>query len=677
MSRRPERFIMAMNIPRKSMPPKDGLPKPTRLSEWPGYIMKLIKGFFARLFYIVSLVWRSAPMMLFCMAILCAADGFLPVVGAYISRELLNAIAELITDRDILGLSSDAFKTLSPIFFILLLNFIYLFLRKLLTRINNMVTQISGELVVNYIKVMMLEKAKTVDIASYDRPEFYEKLENANREASMRPIHILTATFNVISALISAISFVIVLIGVSPFAPLIILLASLPGAIVNYYFRHRSFRYMRWHSKERREMMYYSGLMVDKDRAKEIRILGLSDTFIDRYKGVFSKYYKGLRSLILKEGISQMIVGLISTLINCGLLVMVAYSVIYENGLIGDFSLYSGALSSIGTYVTTLLSSTATIYEGTLFIENMMDFMKEERHISAPPEPIEPKRGEDHTIVFENVSFMYPAADRYVLKDVSFEINSRDSVVLVGLNGAGKTTLIKLLTRLYDPTEGRILLDGHDLREYEPEKLYNIFGIIFQDYGKYAETAGENIRLGDCAREYNAEEIKSAAVAGNAHDFIMSLRNGYETPLTRMFEDDGIELSGGQWQKICISRAFFKESDILILDEPTASLDPIAEAEVFRQFSELSENKITIFVSHRLSSAVGATKIVVLDGGRVAEIGKHEELMALGGRYHHLFTVQAERYTAACGESDEDELHTHPVRPHRKERFTDDVSSEF
>ena len=660
---------MALNIPHKPKPLQDGIEKPKRLREVPGYLFKLAKGFFVRLFYIVSLVWRSAPMMLIFMAILCAADGFLPVVGAYISRDLLNSIAVLITDREILGLSADVFNTLSPIFFILLLNFIYLFARKLLTRINNMVTQISGELVVNYIKVMMLDKAKTVDIASYDRPEFYEKLENANREASMRPIHILTATFNVISAVISAISFVIVLFGVSPFAPLIILLASLPGAIVNYYFRNRSFRYMRWHSKERREMMYYSGLLVDKDRAKEIRILGLSDTFIDRYKTVFSKYYKGLRGLIVKEGVSQMLVGLVSTLVNCGLLIMVAYNVIYNNGLVGDFSLYSGALSSIGTYVSTLLSSTATIYEGTLFIENIMDFMKEERKISAPPEPIEPERGADHTIVFENVSFMYPQTNRFVIKDVSFEINSRDSVVLVGLNGAGKTTLIKLLTRLYDPTEGRILLDGHDLREYEPEKLYDLFGIIFQDYGKYAETAGENIRLGDCAREYDSDEIKAAAMAGNAHDFIEALPNGYETPLTRMFEDDGIELSGGQWQKICISRAFFKESDILILDEPTASLDPLAEAEVFRQFSELAENKITIFVSHRLSSAVGATKIVVLDGGRVSEIGNHEELMALRGSYHNLFTVQAERYTGVSGEASDADGREHRHRPHSDRSF--------
>ena len=626
-------------------PPSDGIEKPKGIKDLPRYWFQRAKGFFSRLFYIIGLVRRAAPLMLVFMALLCILDGVLPVVGAFISRDLLNVIAELIGQRQLGILPDDVLEALSPLIFLFILNVVYLFFKKVLSRLNTMVTGISGELVVNYIKMMILKKAKTVDLSSFDRPEFYEKLENANREASMRPLHILSATFSVISALISAVSFVIVLIGLSPIAPIIILLASIPGAIVNFYYRNRNFRYIRHHSKDRREMNYYSSIMVDKDMAKEIKILGLADTFIAKYERVFKRYYKGLKGLILREGVVQIIVGLVSTVVNCALLAYIAYNVIFLDGLIGDYSLYSGAISSIGGYVTTLLTATATIYEGTLFIDNVMTYMKEPSRIVAPPEAKLPVKGGSHVIEFENVSFMYPGTDRYVLKNVDLRFDAGESVVLVGLNGAGKTTLIKLLTRLYDPTEGRILLDGVDLRSYDPEALYDLFGIIFQDYGKYAETAGENIRLGDADREYDEGEVSVAAKMGGAHPFISELPDGYDTPLTRLFEENGIELSGGQWQKISVSRAFFKESDILILDEPTASLDPLAEQEVFNQFAALSKNKTTIFVSHRLSSAVSASKIVVIDNGEIAEVGNHKELMAKGGKYYTLFSVQAKRYT--------------------------------
>ena len=636
---------MSMMPPRRFGPMSDGLEKPKNIKELPRYLALRAKGFFSRLFYIITLVWRAAPVMLCLLVLLCVLEGVLPVIGAYISRDLLNVIAALITDHSANLLSDDVMTALSPLIFLFVLNFIYLFLRKLLTRINSMVTGISGELVANYIRMMILKKAKDVDLSSFDRPEFYEKLENANREASMRPLHILTATFNVISALISAVSFVVVLAGLSPLAPVLIVIASVPGAIVNFHYRTRNFWYIRRHSKERREMNYYSGVMVDKDMAKEIKLLGLADTFTERYENVFVRYYKGLKRLILKEGVSQIVVGFISTLVNCALFGYIAYSVIFMDGMIGDYSLYSGALTSIGGYVATLLTSTATIYEGTLFIDNVMTFMKEKSTVTSPENAILPERGCDHTIELVDVSFKYPGTERYVLKNVNLRLDPRESVVLVGLNGAGKTTLIKLITRLYDPTEGKILLDGRDIREYDVRAVYDMFGIIFQDYGKYAETAGENIRLGDVNREYTKDDIIKAAEQGNAAGFISELPAGYDTPLTRMFEENGLELSGGQWQKISISRAFYKDSDILILDEPTASLDPLAEQEVFNQFANLSQNKITLFVSHRLSSAVGATKIVVIDGGEIAEVGNHEELMKLGGKYAALFSIQAERYT--------------------------------
>ena len=461
------------------------------------------------------------------------------------------------------------------------------------------------------------------------------------------------AAFNVISAVIRAFSFIAVLVTLSPWAPIIVILSAVPGAIVNFYFRNKNFRYIRFHSKERRQMNYYSGLMVNKDRVKEIKILGLGETFISKYKTVFAKYYKGLKKIIVREGIVQIAVGLLTTLISSVLFVYVAFTVINGDGLVGDYSLYSGALTSITTYVGTLLASTVTIYEGTLFIDNMITFMKEEpKIVPTVAEPLKVERGIPHKIEIKNVSFAYPGTERMVLKNLNLTIEANDSIVLVGLNGAGKTTLIKLLTRLYDPTEGEILLDGHSLKEYDPVSLYSAFGIIFQDFGHYAETVSENVRFGDIDREYDEEEIHLAAKRGGAESFINRLPYGYNTPLTRMFEKNGIEPSGGQWQKLSVARAFYTDSEILIMDEPTASLDPIAEREVFDQYALLAKNKISVFVSHKLSSAVNATKIVVIDDGRIVEVGSHDELMRLGGSYCNLFTIQAQRYAGVTAPAD-------------------------
>jgi ABC-type multidrug transport system fused ATPase/permease subunit len=271
--------------------------------------------------------------------------------------------------------------------------------------------------------------------------------------------------------------------------------------------------------------------------------------------------------------------------------------------------------------------------------------MKQERTVvSIATKSRSVEKGIAHKIEFVNVSFSYPGSERKVLDNINITIEGGESVVLVGLNGAGKTTLIKLITRLYDPTEGRILLDGRDLREYEPTDLYRMFGIIFQDFGKYAVSVSDNIRFGDIHREVNESEIRLAAKQANADDFIERLPEEYTTPLMRYFEPDGTELSIGQWQKLSVARAFYSRSDILILDEPTASLDPLAEQEIFRQFDELRQDKTTIFVSHRLSSATVASKIVVLEYGELIEEGTHRELMAKKGRYYELFSTQAQRY---------------------------------
>ena len=619
----------------------------------------MMGAFFSRLFYIVRLVWETNPWILILLAFFCITDGLLPVLGAYISKDLLNAVSTVLYDEETLSLISSGNVTFSvllegflgTVVFLLIFYFVYQFLHKILTRVANTVKQLAGELVCNHIKLKIIEKAKTVDLASFDRPEFYEKLENANREAGMRPLGILNSTFAIFSALISIVSFSSILVTLHPLAPLVIAIMALPGAVLTYVYRNKQFRYVRHRSKERRQMEYFSSLVVNKDMVKEVRIMDLADTFIEKYKAAFKKYFSGMKKLVIREGLWQILFSFISLAAQFALFTFIVYRVVGGGGEIGDYSLYTGALASITGGVATLVSSTASVYEGTLFIDNMMIFMKEEvKIVSKNTASVLPVRHAPHTIEFKNVSFAYPGTERRVIKNINMTFEAGENIVLVGLNGAGKTTLIKLLTRLYDPTEGAIYLDGIDLREYDVRALYDIFGIIFQDFGKYAVSLKENIAYGDIHAEMTDERVREAADKGNATAYIDKLPDGYETPLMRFFEENGTELSIGQWQKLSIARAFYKDSDILILDEPTAALDPLAEQEVFNRFADLGENKISVFVSHRLSSATMADKIVVLEDGAIAEIGTHAELMKLEGKYHHLFSTQAQHYLSSNGD---------------------------
>ncbi len=630
-------------------------PKPKSLKEVPGYLWRTVSKFFYRLFYIFRLVWEARPWILFVMMFMAIFNGIMPVVSALISRELLNRLAASYGGGEAL---------LAGVMVLLVVYFGYLFFTQLVSRISSILTNIAGELVVNHVNVKIMNKAKTVDLSGYDRPEFYEKLENASREAGHRPIHILNANFNIISTAISMVSFIVILWAVSPAAPLVIAALSIPSAIINFIYRKKNFLYMRHRSKDRRQMSYYSGLMTNKDMVKEIRIFGLSDTFIGRYQEVFRKYFKGLKKLFVTEGFWHIAISLVSTVVNCLLFIHIARGVTTGEYQIGDYSLYTGALTSIAGGISTLIATTASIYEGTLFIDNMITFMNEKQTIVPTlPEPRKLERHIGHKFEFKNVSFRYPGTERDVIKNVNLVIEPGSTVVLVGLNGAGKTTLIKLLTRLYDPTEGVILLDGYDIREYAVEELYAAFGIIFQDFGKYAVSVKENIMFGQLNKDPLESEIVRAAEQSNCADFIKALPHGYETPLMRYFEQNGIELSIGQWQKLSIARAFYSDTDILILDEPTASLDAIAEQEIYRQFDELRQERTTIFVSHRLSSATTADCIVVLQNGTVVEVGTHQELMAAGKQYCELFSVQAERYLTQDKERREAEAAEMPAFP--------------
>ena len=610
-------------------------PKPESLRDLPRYLRVVLGGFFSRLFYIYRLVWETKPWILLAMLFLSVFNGVMPLLASLISSALLNELA----------LFAQGGGARESVLWLLIFQFVYIIFSALFARVDSSVNRMAGEMLVSHIRLKIMRKATEIDLSSFDKPRFYEKLENANREAGMRPVQILSSSFSMLSTAISMASFIVVIFAVSPIAPWLVILVSVPSAIINFIYRRKNFFFMRFRSKERRKMDYYSGLVVDKDLAKEVRLFSTGERYIEGFDTVFQSYFKGLRRLILAENGWGMLMAVLSAGLNCILFYTIAVMVMNAQIPVGDYVLYTGALTSISTGVAALVATSAHIYEGTLFIDNMLVFMREPVTIRSTLEtPRVPNRGVAHEIEFRHVSFSYPGVPRKVLDDVSFTIRAGESIALVGENGAGKTTLIKLLTRLYDPTEGVILLDGYDIREYEPKELYRVFGIIFQDFGKYAFDVKDNITMGDVYSEIDVERMREAAEDANAADYIARLPRGYDTPLTRFFEHDGIELSIGQWQKLSVARAFYARSDVIILDEPTASLDALAEREIYREFDELRVGKTTLFVSHRLSSATTADKILVLEYGKLVEEGTHSALMEKEGRYHELFTAQAERY---------------------------------
>ncbi|MDF2685920.1 MAG: HlyB/MsbA family transporter [Clostridia bacterium] len=640
--------------------------KPKNFGEWIKFIFKNFKDTMHRLIYIYKLVWEARPWILLLLSFMAVFNGISPIAGAYIHKLLLDK------------LTMAAFGELEGTFWqlggLLVLQLAYQFFIHLINSINNIVNRISNEVLVNSIRLKIMNKARTIDLACFDLPEFFSKLENANREVGGRPLQILQSSFSVISSVISMVSFIILLSSIITWAPIVIILTALPSALIHYKYRSKMFNYVRRRSKDRRQMDYYGGLLTNKDLVKEVKLFNLADTFIEKYKNVFLNYYNGVKKLIVNEGIWGIVLSVINTTANGLILVLIAMKVFDRMLTVGDYSLYSGALFSIAGSVSNLVNTTAGIYEGTLFIDNMITFMNQETYIiPSLPEPREVTRHMGHVIEFKNVSFSYPGTEKKVLKNINITINPGETVVLVGLNGAGKTTLLKILTRLYDPTEGVVLFDGHDIKEYKPDELYKVFGIIFQDFGKYAFSVSENISFGQIERKADEEGIHKAAIQSDAEDFISKLKVGYNTPLTRVFEEEGTELSIGQWQKIAVARAFFRDSDIMILDEPTASLDPMAEQEIFNQFDELRGNKSTIFVSHRLSSATIANKIIVLENGEVVEIGNHRELLNLNGKYAELFNTQAKRYIDNTISSLPDDSPTDNRRPSRQNKKFDNI----
>ncbi|MEL7536803.1 MAG: ABC transporter ATP-binding protein [Pseudomonadota bacterium] len=494
----------------------------------------------------------------------------------------------------------------------------------------------------NRINVLILEKALTLSLAQFEDSEFYDKLNRARREASSRPLSLVNRTFALAQNGVSLLGFAGLLIQFSPLAVLILTAAGIPAFIAETRFSDQAFAISRRRSPELRRQWYLETVLAREDHAKEVKLFRLGRRLLDRYVGIFAKLHSETRALTIRRETWGLILGLIGTLAFYGAYGWIAIAAVAGSITLGEMTMYLLVFKQGQAAVGANLSAISGMYEDNLYLTNLYEYLEQpsERHTGSQTVGATPGDG----VRFEDVSFTYPGADRPALNRITLNIRPGESLALVGENGAGKTTLIKLMTGLYQPQQGRVLLDGTPLSDWQRDVLDRRFGVIFQDFARYQMSAGENVGAGD-AENFEDEALwRDAAEKGLAHPFIEKLPQAYQTQLGRWFIN-GQELSSGQWQKIALARAFMDQSaDILILDEPTASMDAAAEAAMFEHFRALSRDKITVLISHRFSTVRRADQIIVVAEGRIVEHGSHDELMSANGHYATLFRLQAEGY---------------------------------
>ncbi len=590
-------------------------------------------GVFAYSRRALELVWTTNRSLTLSLAVLTLCAGILPALIAWIGQLIVDAVvAAMSADRpDIPGvLRLLAFEALVVI--------TVAACQRGISACQSLLRAQLGQ----RVNVMILEKALTLQLTHFEDSEFYDKLTQARREASSRPLSLVNRTFGLLQNSLSLGSYAFLLFAFSPWAVVILVLAGLPSFFAEAKFSGDAFRLFRWRSPETRMQLYLETVIAREDGVKEVKLYQLGPRLLDRYREIFHKLYGEDRKLTLKRDGWGFALGLVSSAAFYGAYAWIVLATIARDITLGAMTMYLMLFRQGQSAVGAILSAISGMYEDNLYVSNLYEYLEQPviaRPGSAQAGP-DPSRG----LELEHVSFRYPGGHSNALQDVSLRIRPDESLALVGENGSGKTTLIKLLTRLYEPTEGRILLDGLDLREWDVDALRRRFGVIFQDFGRYQFSVGENIGAGDERHFDDEERWAVAARLGMAAPFIDEFPERYHTQLGRWFRN-GRELSGGQWQRIALSRAFMRaDADILVLDEPTASMDAAAEAAIFEHFRRLSENRMVILISHRFSTVRTAEQIVVIHEGRIVEQGNHDSLMAADGRYAQLFRLQARGY---------------------------------
>ena len=594
------------------------------------------RGFFGVFKYsrrAIELVWSTSHGLTIYLAVLTILAGVLPASVAFVGSRIVDSVVAAMR-----GGGMDASHVLE---FVMLEGILVAAIAAAQRGISFCQSLLRAQLG-QRVNVMILEKALTLELQHFEDSEFYDKLTRARREASSRPLSLVMRTFGLVQNGISLISYGTLLAHFSPWAVAVLLLAGLPSFIAEAKFSGDAFRLFRWRSPETRMQIYLETVLGREDHAKEVKLYGLGPRLLERYRDIFRRLYKEDRALTIQRDSWGFGLGLIGTIALYGAYAWIAVSTVRHGITLGQMTMYLMLFRQGQSAVSSMLSSVSGMYEDNLYLSTLYEYLETEVP-EAKGSAVHGPHPEDG-IRFEDVTFKYPGADQPALEHVTLHLKPGGSLALVGQNGSGKTTLIKLLTRLYQPTSGRILLDGQDLTEWEEQALRQRIGVIFQDFTRYQMLVGENVGAGDERYFEDETRWRDAAEKGRASEFIETLPTGYKTQLGKWFKD-GRELSGGQWQKIALSRAFMRtRADILVLDEPTAAMDAQAEAEVFEHFRQLSQGRITILISHRFSTVRMADQIAVLDQGRIVEHGSHEELMKLNGSYAHLFTLQARGY---------------------------------
>ena len=569
--------------------------------------------------------------------------GLIPLVGLLPAAQ--SWVGKMIVDKILLAidLGSDVQAGIQIVLPYVLLEFALLLVSSLLNAFQSLSNNVLRSSLSKYVNTMIIDKSIKLDLQFYEDPVFYDNMQNARRRADSSALAIVSSISQVAQQFITLISLVALLIGFSPWLAVLVILAAVPNFLSNSRFAEMSFRAISHRAPETRLLNYIETLLTSNETVKEIKLFGLGESLKARFENLFTEFMDEDNAIARRNTFASLGWGMVTNLAYYGSYIWVIIRTITKVITLGDMTMFLSVFRQSQRAVMSLLDNFSRLYENNLYLDNLLDFLKIEPALVSPengkvaPAPIL------EGIHFQNVSFKYPGSDKYVLRNINLFIKPNESIALVGLNGAGKTTLIKLLTRLYDPTEGQITLDGVDLREYDMKSLHQRFGVIFQDFVRYQFSIKENIGFGQIEDLDNMERIKEAASKGGANEVVAPLAEGYETILGRRW-NRGHELSGGQWQKIALSRAFMRKAEVLILDEPTSALDAQAEYEIFLRFRELMEGRLAVLISHRFSTVRMADRIVVLEDGRILELGSHEELMRHNQVYAHLFNLQAEGY---------------------------------
>ena len=605
-----------------------------------GFNIKQIAGAMRSLPRVLRLVWSTNALFTVWMGLLSLLQGFTPAASVWISG--------LVIDSVVLGIRT---HSTSPIWLPVGLQLAVALLSNLLSTLSNIVQQLLQEQVSNKVQLLILQKSDTLDLAFFENPEFYDKLRQAADQSTYQPVSMISQTFDLFRTTVTLLSMIFLLLQLSWWLAIVALIVPIPAFVSSIHYGWRGFLRMRRQSPERRLMDYFNRLMTVDTYNKEIKLFTLGHLLIDRFRRLANKLYEEDKEIVVRRYLTNFLWSSLTGVANSAIYFYVALQVVLSMGRIslGSLTRYTQAALQAGQNFQGLLNGISSAYESNLYVTMLFEFLEYEPAIVSPqhPQPIvSSAETSGLAIEFRNVSFTYAGKDpetEAALKNVSFTIDTGEAVALVGRNGAGKTTIVKLLTRLYDPDEGEILIGGRNIKEYDLEELRERVGVIFQDYVTYFMTARENIGVGRVTEIENQALVSNAAQKSGANMVIDKLSEGYETMLGRWFEK-GTQLSGGEWQKVALARAFMRDAPILILDEPTSSLDAQAEYDVFAKFRVLTRGKTAIFISHRFSTVRLADRILVLENGQIIENGSHQELVALGGRYAELFNLQAEAY---------------------------------